>query len=317
MMIGLPKQLRRVNWRFVHPSVPVVAPAAAGRHAGGRTFLCAANLNARRRLLLCSSLAVADSVPMRMLLESWMKEHTRGPALYVPTAYKLRADSGPRTIAVRSSLEAALNVKVETLDLDHYAAAATLTSGSAPVPDEAAAAELDARLGEASMLIVSGGNTFYLQAAVLASGFSTVAQKHLRGGMPFVGQSAGSIIMGKTIATAFWKGWDDPGAVPHLDFEREPELSRGLDVLEGRSIFPHYVHEEHSELVARRRKELPSPGRLESIAEHEALVFSCEGSRCQMTTLYGHPGRVGNSIFAWENGVAAAGMGTASPATAE
>jgi hypothetical protein len=41
----------------------------------------------------------------------------------------------------------------------------------------------------------------------------------------YVGKSAGAIVTGQTIATALWKGWDDPSVVPDLD-TTNPEVGR-------------------------------------------------------------------------------------------
>merc|ERR1712244_161180 len=108
---------------------------------------------------------------------------------------------------------------------------------------------------------------------------------------------AGSIILGASISTAFWKGWDDPTVVSHLDFAADPVLAQGLNLLEGRSIFPHYAKELHADLVAKKRASLPAPGRLEVIEGHEALVFDTwpEGGKFRAERLKGDPNR--GSIF--------------------
>mmetsp|Transcript_17985 Transcript_17985/g.47508 ORF Transcript_17985/g.47508 Transcript_17985/m.47508 type:complete len:316 (-) Transcript_17985:20-967(-) len=241
------------------------------------------------RLLLCSSLATATSVPLRVLLRDWMRGRESQAALYVPTAFALRPDAPERAAVMRADLEARLDLDVGILDLDNYARWAKFEGGR-PRPDEGSVAEIRSRVAGASMLIVAGGNTFYLQAAIRASGFDGVA-KHFVGslGLPYVGQSAGGIVAGETISTAFWKGWDDPAVAPRFDFAGDPELTRGMDLIGGKAIFPHYVPEDHQALVEQRRGELANPGGLVTLAENEALVWTRDGGRSRWTKMYGDP----------------------------
>eukprot|EP00971_Amphidinium_carterae_P208294 4132990-Amphidinium_carterae.2 len=68
-----------------------------------------------------------------------------------------------------------------------------------------------AREGTQRVLIVDGGNTYWLwyhaQKAGLQAALELVKAQH-----PFIylGLSAGAILAGRTCRTADWKGWDDP-----------------------------------------------------------------------------------------------------------
>lgn len=237
------------------------------------------------RVLICSSIAAAASVPLRSLLDAWLKERGGAVGLYLPTALALKPDFQQRAAVVKTGLEALLGLRMETLDLDEYAKWSKFERGR-PQPDDAAMSELNERVAGASMLVVSGGNTFYLQAAVLSSGFDRVAKQHVgQGGLPYVGQSAGAIVTGQTVATAFWKGWDDPGVVPHFDFAGNAELSRGMNLLGGRAVFPHYDPDTHAGLVALRRGELAKPGMLLTLTEEEAFVWTRDGEQHQSAKL--------------------------------
>merc|ERR1719205_317012 len=73
-------------------------------------------------------------------------------------------------------------------------------------------------------------------------------------GVVYIGASSGSIVAGKTIETALWKGWDDPGYGTPWDLSSIGY--DGLDLLPGgKSVFPHYAS-KWKPLVERRRGEL-------------------------------------------------------------
>merc|ERR1719291_567719 len=71
----------------------------------------------------------------------------------------------------------------------------------------------EARLSEAvqkaQCVWVLGGNTFFLWHHMRRSGFDKLVKRRVEAGALYVGCSAGSIVAGQSISTAFWKGWDD------------------------------------------------------------------------------------------------------------
>ena len=79
----------------------------------------------------------------------------------------------------------------------------------------------------------------------------------------FMLPNSGTICAGKSVSIALWKGWDNPGVVPKIDYE-------GLDLLGNRSFFPHYSA-QWSGLVDRKSKTLP----------HEVLTLT--DSQCFST----------------------------------
>ena len=114
--------------------------------------------------------------------------------------------------------------------------------------------QLEAVLRRSHCIYVTGGNTFYLMYHMRQSGLDVlVRQRVLNEGAIFVGCSAGSIVAGRSITTAFWKGWDDPYVVPYV--WTEPDAVAGLGLVDV-SLFPHYNASLHQELVEHRQHEL-------------------------------------------------------------
>ena len=69
--------------------------------------------------------------------------------------------------------------------------------------------------------------------------FEIIKRRVLRDGVVYVGQSAGAIVAGKSISTAFWKGRDDPQVVS-CDWD-EAGVCDGMSLAPHTSIFPHYT----------------------------------------------------------------------------
>lgn len=113
-------------------------------------------------------------------------------------------------------------------------------------------------------IYIDVGNTFYLLYYMLQSGFDKLVSRLLDDGVVYIGASAGAIAAGRTISTAFWKGWDPPG------YGEEWDLSQigydGLNLLpEEKSIFPHYAP-QWKNLVRTQRRGL----------DHELVVLDEE-----------------------------------------
>ena len=113
--------------------------------------------------------------------------------------------------------------------------------------------QMEAVLAEASCTFVLGGNTFYLMHWMRQSGFDALVRRRVSEGMLYVGSSAGAIVAGQSISTAYWKGWDDPKAATDLgaDFQ-DP---RALALVPGHSFFPHHLP-EWEETVEQRKSDL-------------------------------------------------------------
>eukprot|EP00929_Paragymnodinium_shiwhaense_P010224 TRINITY_DN114773_c0_g1_i1.p1 TRINITY_DN114773_c0_g1~~TRINITY_DN114773_c0_g1_i1.p1 ORF type:complete len:480 (-),score=91.66 TRINITY_DN114773_c0_g1_i1:254-1693(-) len=129
---------------------------------------------------------------------------------------------------------------------------------------------LAAQLEWADCVYVDMGNTFYLRHWMRVSGFDRLLPPLVQEqGLVYVGASSGSICAGKTIGTAFWKGWDDPGYGKEWDSSLVGYA--GLDLLGGKSIFPHYS-EQYTGLVEQRKGELGPQGSLVCLDEDHAYL---------------------------------------------
>ena len=239
-----------------------------------RTTLLRASLSTRAEpvanLILLSSLSGLTSASGAFAAVARdMVAPRDGPVCYVPTAkyapnklstrkpgdQRRRARADARKKA--KELETLFGRDVNLLELD--------------APGAAPGAVADALAG-ASCAYLDGGNTFYLRAALRRAGFDAALDAALDAapGLVVVGQSAGAICAGDSIRTAYWKGWDDPGAADGVDWDAPAALD-GLALAPGLSVFPHYAPDEHAALVAARSAEL-RPSRCVTLADDEAYV---------------------------------------------
>ena len=126
---------------------------------------------------------------------------------------------------------------------------------------------LQDKLGKAKLIYVDGGNTFYLQKHIIATEFWSVAKESLGRGSLYMGSSAGAIVAGSSIKTAFWKGWDDPAAATEIEWNEDTLMGARLSAF---SVFPHYEPSAHDELIKTRQEELDHP--VVAIGNHQAVV---------------------------------------------
>jgi len=85
------------------------------------------------------------------------------------------------------------------------------------------------------------GNTYALRHHLRESGGDELIRSLVASGVHFYGASAGAILAGRTVQTAFWKNWDDKTVSGQIDGTvwDDASTARGLDLAGGRSIFPH------------------------------------------------------------------------------
>ncbi len=69
-------------------------------------------------------------------------------------------------------------------------------------------------LQRCDLIYVSGGNTFFLLQELEKSGAKTIILEQVKGGKPYIGESAGSVIMAPNIS--YVKDVDDEKAAPQL-----------------------------------------------------------------------------------------------------
>jgi peptidase E len=191
--------------------------------------------------------------------------------VYIPTAYYAYEASSPmsknehkrkmREIANRKMMYIAdtftlLNpILLELDDLDNTQSIKTI-------------------LSHANVIYVDGGNTFYLQKYILSTGFWAFAQTSLDKGCLYIGESAGGIAATKSIKTAYWKGWDDPGAATDVDWNEVTVVGGGLADF---SLFMHHDEEYYGDLVKLKTPELGHD--LVSLSDNEFIVVDTDAKQ--------------------------------------
>lgn len=112
------------------------------------------------------------------------------------------------------------------------------------------------------IIYVQGGNTYYLLKCMRACGFRKIMKKLFREGIIYIGASAGSIVMGKSIKTTdkFGTGTRDHFGVSNLD---------GLGFVPF-SILPHF-NQERADII---KSKIPNPKKrkdIKIIADGQAI----------------------------------------------
>lgn len=104
---------------------------------------------------------------------------------------------------------------------------------------------------------VAGGNTFWLWHHMRTSGMAELVMQRVSDeGMLYIGCSAGAIVAGDSIETAYWKGMDDPAAAVGAGADwSEPSSMRAMGLARGVSFFPH-MEIRWDALVRERSREL-------------------------------------------------------------
>ena len=249
---------------------------------------CAQPPASRRRVLLLSSLAVVDGDRFRdelgRMLDSMPHSAPRRLA-FVPTASRVGgggghaatddADELRRQRALRAdtsraraeNLACAVGASLFELHLDDIADAAEAVAreGGGDGSDvelaaaEVAAEALDRALDGTVAVLVGGGNTFYLASTLRRAGLGAALRKAVtQKNLVYIGQSAGAIVAGASIATALWKGWDALDFGAGTGWTEARGAFGGLALLGSSrlSMFPHFETERWGALVAARAPEL-------------------------------------------------------------
>lgn len=122
----------------------------------------------------------------------------------------------------------------------------------------------------ADVVLVAGGDTFYLMEKLKESGADKVIKEFIEKGGIYIGSSAGSIICCPTIEGA--EEFDDPRLAPELDnFD-------GMGVFKD-VIIPHTHKEKYFERVKKATKKLESKGyKVHPLTDDDVLFF--DGSSC-------------------------------------
>ncbi|KAL7527102.1 hypothetical protein ACHAXR_001803 [Thalassiosira sp. AJA248-18] len=100
------------------------------------------------------------------------------------------------------------------------------------------------------LIYVEGGNTFWLQHCIEKGDYSTLIKNACTGpsAAVYCGKSAGAIVAGSHVATATWKGWDDPSVVTGKETYDDWLDCKGFEFVGDRSFFPH-MSDDWNDLV--------------------------------------------------------------------
>lgn len=154
------------------------------------------------------------------------------------------------------------------------------------------AEDITAALRQSNILYVDGGNTFYLQHHLLRSAFWPSFKEHIAAARNYVyiGVSAGAIVAGNSIETAYWKGWDDPTACGTIPDEWTAERKEGAKLVQDESFFMHFDSDTHQELVEQSSRRFEGSFLVRTVKNNAALIYAeKERAHC------------GNILFTFEN----------------
>jgi len=125
---------------------------------------------------------------------------------------------------------------------------------------------LEKKLDGVDLILVAGGNTFYLLDHVRKSGFERIVKKLINKGVIYVGSSAGSIICCPTIEGA--KRFDEASIVPDLiDYS-------GLNLFD-EIIIPHANKERYRQRIKETKKEMEGKGfKVNVLTDNQAIIIN-------------------------------------------
>lgn len=135
----------------------------------------------------------------------------------------------------------------------------------------ATAQQVSDALDGVDALYVAGGNTFALLDALRSSGADEVVAERVRGGLPYIGSSAGSIVAGPSTEPATLM--DDPAEAPGLTSRRGLGLTDAVVVPHADGKLPPYP----LELIGRTLDRYGSDHELVPLCDDEALLITGPG----------------------------------------
>ena len=125
--------------------------------------------------------------------------------------------------------------------------------------------EINESLAMADILLVAGGDTFYLMEKLKESGADKAIKNFINRGGIYIGSSAGSIVCCPTIEGA--EKFDNPGSAPNL------ENFNGMGIFHD-VIIPHTHKEKYFERVKEATEKLTSRGfRVYHLTDDDVLFF--------------------------------------------
>ncbi len=177
------------------------------------------------------------------------------PTVYIPTAGN--CDTPPRTVQERGSYQCLLAAHINPLVIKL---------------EEETVYTLEQKLATVKMIVMGGGNTFYLLYHLQRTQFQNLLKPFFEHDGVYVGSSAGSCVCTHDIGYA--KDYDDPHMAPDLS------STAGLGLIDV-EIYPHCIEERFAEgyTDAQIRKMLTRPTKKIVLRDHQALVVRDESYR--------------------------------------
>lgn len=115
------------------------------------------------------------------------------------------------------------------------------------------------------ILLVAGGDTFYLMEKLKECGADKAIKNFIKRGGIYIGSSAGSIVCCPTIEGA--EKFDNPGLAPNL------ENFNGMGIFNG-VVIPHTHKEKYFERVKETTEKLTSKGfKVHHLTDDDVLFF--------------------------------------------
>ena len=125
--------------------------------------------------------------------------------------------------------------------------------------------EIDESLALADILLVAGGDTFYLMEKLKKSGADRAIKNFISRGGIYIGSSAGSIVCCPTIEGA--EKFDNPGSAPNL------ENFNGMGIF-NEVVIPHTHKEKYFERVKEATEKLTSKCfKVHHLTDDDVLFF--------------------------------------------
>ena len=125
--------------------------------------------------------------------------------------------------------------------------------------------EVNESLAMADILLVAGGDTFYLMEKLKKSGADKAIKNFIRKGGIYIGSSAGSIVCCPTIGGA--EKFDNPKLAPNL------ENFNGMGIF-NEVVIPHTHKEKYFERVEETTEKLTSKGfKVHHLTDDDVLFF--------------------------------------------
>lgn len=198
-----------------------------------------------KKLLLTSS----ASATLDMVKSLLPKPASELKAAFIPTASNLCSESDMGFVYADRAKLVAMGFDVIDIDLK-----------------EIGRQTLEEKLANIDLVLVDGGNTFYLLDQARKSGFDEIIKKRIEQGLIYVGSSAGSILCCPTIEGA--KRFDDPRVAPDLDDYA------GLNLF-SKIIIPHAQREKYADRIMQTTTEMNKQGlEVVALADDQAIIVN-------------------------------------------